>query len=171
MLRAKLDVELATQRIGNTELTTRFLADSQRGSTLAILAIDLSGGDGVGTFCDSFNYDEIKRLLNSTDDIIRRLNGQESLMPTNVIPNPMWLKVDVGDLKVETTHVRYVIEIDRFRSPNVFVSFSDWDTGELILINMNASDYQRFKRLISDTDHGLDELYAQKQINERFLIK
>ena len=170
MARAKLEVELAQLRLGERHLATKLFAESGSQPFLAIVAHDSDDDNTVVALCDSYNYEAFKELFASAEEVIRRLKSCPTIMPLDAISNLMELEIKIGRLEIAETKITCDLRIDRARTVEFVLMFSDWDTDERVFLHVSAIDYKRFKNFLRESDSVIESLYAQRQISDRFLI-
>lgn len=169
--RAKFEVELASVNVANQILLATFHAVSRRDPYVAVVAHDADSDKAVALLCDQFAYTAFKNLFAGAEEIARKFKHAVVIMPSDLVANPMSLEVDVGRVETSAACAQLIMSIDRARTVTLKVNFWDNDVNNFVCLRISGLDYKRLKHFLRECDGMLEELYASRRIDQRFLTQ
>jgi hypothetical protein len=161
-------IPLARLELRDKSLDTRIAVAERGKSLLELVAYDHATEEMfVGCF-DKHQFAAFKEFLTDSESICSKLRTCPVLMPVDVIPNSMSLRIEVGSLELQNETVGCSLSIDRIWATEVTFAFSDNDSDGLVIIRLAQTDYRRFKDWILEAEQRLAELFKSGYLSQPF---
>ena len=161
-------IHLAKLELRDKSLDARLAASERGRSQLEIVAYDHATEEMFVGCLDKHQFAALKDFLSDCELIATKLKTYPVVMPADLIPNSMALRIEVGNLELQNESIGCSLSVDRARATEVTFSFSDNDSDGLVLLHLGKTDYKRFKDWIAEIEQRLEELFKSGYISQPF---
>ena len=162
-------IPLGRLEIREQSLDARLSFDDRKRGVLALSAFDSSSDELVDCVVDRHQYAAIRELLTECDTVHAKLRQCEFLMPKDVVPHAMVLNVDIGRIEMPHEAIACSLVMNRQRTPMVTLALTSSDSGEMVVMGLSKTDFDRLRDWLRDVERQLAELHQSGTLSEPFV--
>ncbi len=161
-------IPLAKLEMRDRTLDARLAVLERSGLLLELLALDHPADEVFVGYLDRHHFAALKEFLNDCDELSAKLLACPAIMPSDLIPNPMSLRVEVGSLELINETLNFNLSFNRTKSLEVILSFSENESDVMVILHLGKTDYLRFKDWVVEIEKKLRELAQSGYISKSF---
>lgn len=90
-------------------------------------------------------------------------------MPKDVVPHAMVLNVDIGRIEMPHEAIACSLVMNRQRTPMVTLALTSSDSGEMVVMGLSKTDFDRLRDWLRDVERQLAELHQSGTLSEPFV--
>jgi hypothetical protein len=161
-------IPLAKLEMRERTLEARLAVLERSGLLLELLALDHPADEMFVGYLDRHHFAALKEFLADCDDLSAKLLACPVIMPSDSVPNPMSLRVEVGSLELINETLNFTLSFNRTKSVEVILSLSENDSDVMVFLHLGKTDYRRLKDWINEVEKKLQELAQSGYISKSF---